>query len=167
MAVHHDLKAEQAFVDHAYARLPAMREAATSMLKDAFGERGSGTPQSVTDRDVSVRTSLARIDQLADRRRAPHLRSHRHRRRPRTTRRGFHIGRLAVADEDQEPLVVDWRAPVAEPFYRATGRHPLGLAPPPPLPHRGPAHHRHRGRAGSAATGPTAGLGVGGSTRRC
>src|SRR5438477_1896476 len=26
-----------------------------------------------------------------------------------------------------EPLVVDWRAPVAEPFYRATGRHPMGL----------------------------------------
>jgi len=37
------------------------------------------------------------------------------------------IGRLAVSDEDQEPLVVDWRAPVAEPFYRATGAHPMGL----------------------------------------
>ena len=40
----------------------------------------------------------------------------------------FHIGRLAVADEDREPVVVDWRAPVAEPFYRATGREPMGLA---------------------------------------
>ena len=40
----------------------------------------------------------------------------------------FHIGRLAVADEEREPVVVDWRAPVAEPFYRATGRHPMGLA---------------------------------------
>ncbi|WP_420452717.1 HelD family protein [Ilumatobacter sp.] len=39
----------------------------------------------------------------------------------------FHIGRLAVADEDREPVVVDWRAPVAEPFYRATGRDPMGL----------------------------------------
>ncbi|MCB0989409.1 MAG: AAA family ATPase, partial [Acidimicrobiales bacterium] len=39
----------------------------------------------------------------------------------------FHIGRLAVADEHQEPVVVDWRAPVAEPFYRATGRDPMGL----------------------------------------
>src|SRR5205807_3644834 len=39
----------------------------------------------------------------------------------------FHIGRLAVSDEEHEPLVVDWRAPAAEPFYRATGRHPLGL----------------------------------------
>lgn len=39
----------------------------------------------------------------------------------------FHIGRLAVADENREPVVVDWRAPVAEPFYRATGRDPMGL----------------------------------------
>ena len=40
----------------------------------------------------------------------------------------FHIGRLAVADQHSEPVVVDWRAPVAEPFYRATGREPMGLA---------------------------------------
>ena len=40
----------------------------------------------------------------------------------------FHIGRLAVADEAREPIVVDWRAPVAEPFYRATGRDAMGLA---------------------------------------
>src|ERR671910_3756348 len=39
----------------------------------------------------------------------------------------FYIGRIAVADDTQEPLVVDWRAPVAEPFYRATGRAPMGL----------------------------------------
>jgi len=39
----------------------------------------------------------------------------------------FHIGRLAVADQNREPVVVDWRAPVAEPFYRATGREPMGL----------------------------------------
>jgi DNA helicase IV len=40
----------------------------------------------------------------------------------------FYIGRLAVADVNQEPVVVDWRAPVAEPFYRATGRAAMGLA---------------------------------------
>ena len=44
------------------------------------------------------------------------------------TLEGFHIGRLAVADSDANPVVVDWRAPVAEPFYRATGRDPMGLA---------------------------------------
>ncbi len=39
----------------------------------------------------------------------------------------YYIGRLAVADDDQEPVVVDWRAPVAEAFYRATGREPMDL----------------------------------------
>ncbi len=39
----------------------------------------------------------------------------------------FYIGRIAVADDNQEPVIVDWRAPIAEPFYRATGRVPMGL----------------------------------------
>ena len=52
-----------------------------------------------------------------------------------------------MSDEDQEPVVVDWRAPVAEPFYRATGRHADGPGPAPPLRHPGPAAARHRGRA--------------------
>ncbi|MDB1089488.1 AAA family ATPase [Streptomyces sp. ACA25] len=32
----------------------------------------------------------------------------------------LHIGRLGVLDADYVPLVVDWRAPAAAPFYRAT-----------------------------------------------
>jgi DNA helicase IV len=32
----------------------------------------------------------------------------------------YYIGRLSVTDDDLDALVVDWRAPVAEPFYRAT-----------------------------------------------
>ncbi|WP_069812013.1 HelD family protein [Streptomyces sp. TP-A0874] len=36
----------------------------------------------------------------------------------------LHIGRLGVLDADYTPLVVDWRAPAAAPFYRATPRHP-------------------------------------------
>ncbi len=39
----------------------------------------------------------------------------------------YHIGRIAVSDRDSEPLIVDWRAPVAEPFYRSTGSEPMGL----------------------------------------
>jgi len=40
----------------------------------------------------------------------------------------YYIGRVAVADEKHEPVVVDWRAPIAEAFYRATGREPMGLS---------------------------------------
>ena len=48
--------------------------------------------------------------------------------RPRD-RRGepYYIGRLAVDDDDHTPLVIDWRAPVAEPFYRATAVEPMGV----------------------------------------
>ncbi|HUZ19655.1 MAG TPA: ATP-binding domain-containing protein [Acidimicrobiales bacterium] len=122
---HPDVPAEQAHVDLAYERLAAMRANTAAMLQDAFGERG-GTFQAVTERDIRVRNSLGRLEQLdigetslvfgrIDRDGAAGDES-------------FHIGRLAISDRDQEPLVVDWRAPVAEPFYRATGAHPMGLA---------------------------------------
>ena len=38
-----------------------------------------------------------------------------------------HIGRLGVRDDDYEPLVIDWRAPAADPFYRATPTKPLDV----------------------------------------
>ena len=47
--------------------------------------------------------------------------------RPRRGTPIFHIGRLAIHSAGHDPLVVDWRAPIAEPFYRATGRDPQGL----------------------------------------
>ena len=36
-----------------------------------------------------------------------------------------YVGRIGVRDADYEPLVVDWRAPAAEPFYRATPSQPM------------------------------------------
>ncbi len=39
----------------------------------------------------------------------------------------LYVGRLAVADEHGDPLVVDWRAPAAEPFYRALPHDPMGV----------------------------------------
>ena len=38
-----------------------------------------------------------------------------------------YIGRLGVRDDDYEPLVIDWRAPAASPFYRATPVQPEGV----------------------------------------
>ncbi|MEC7714513.1 MAG: UvrD-helicase domain-containing protein, partial [Actinomycetota bacterium] len=43
------------------------------------------------------------------------------------TAESFYIGRIAVWDEKQDPITVDWRAPISEPFYRATGREAMGL----------------------------------------
>ena len=39
----------------------------------------------------------------------------------------YYIGRLGLSDESLEPLLVDWRAPAAEPFYRATPGQPEGV----------------------------------------
>ena len=127
-----ELEAEQEFVDLAYARLDAMRGDANSMLEGVLDLGRGGTFQSRTERDVIVRTSLARLEQLDIGDQA--LTFGRIDRLvgdpgdgPEPDTETFHIGRLAIHGADHEPLVVDWRAPVAEPFYRATGRDPLGL----------------------------------------
>ncbi len=46
---------------------------------------------------------------------------------PATEREVRYIGRLGIRDEHYEPLVMDWRAPAAAPFYRATPVEPLGV----------------------------------------
>ena len=40
----------------------------------------------------------------------------------------FHIGRRHVHDQDGTPVVIDWRAPVSRPFYRASQADPMGVA---------------------------------------
>jgi DNA helicase IV len=37
----------------------------------------------------------------------------------------LYVGRIGVRDAEYEPLVIDWRAPAAEPFYRATATNRL------------------------------------------
>jgi DNA helicase IV len=39
----------------------------------------------------------------------------------------FHIGRRHVHDPHGTPAVIDWRAPVSRPFYRASQAEPMGL----------------------------------------
>jgi DNA helicase IV len=39
----------------------------------------------------------------------------------------FHIGRRHVHDPAGRPVVIDWRAPVSRPFYRASQAEPMGL----------------------------------------
>ncbi|GAA2100948.1 AAA family ATPase [Microlunatus panaciterrae] len=38
-----------------------------------------------------------------------------------------YVGRIGVRDGDYEPLVIDWRARAAEPFYRATPTNPMDV----------------------------------------
>jgi len=124
MAGHPDLAAEQAHIDRAYDSLERTREEAKRLRSMVEVGRG-GTEQARWEREMiegNIAQRLASL-QLGDA-------SLVFGRIDRTQSEGgdtFYIGRLAVADEHREPLVVDWRAPVAEPFYRATGRSPMGL----------------------------------------
>ena len=128
MAEHPELEAEQQYLDRAHDGLEFMRGEARHMLDGVLDLGRGGTFQSRTERDIVVRTSLARLEQLDIGDQALYF--GRIDRIPEDGRAGesFHIGRLAVSGPDHEPLVVDWRAPVAEPFYRATGLDPQGLA---------------------------------------
>ncbi|MHC0429907.1 HelD family protein [Streptomyces sp. O3] len=40
----------------------------------------------------------------------------------------FYIGRRHVHDGDGDPMVIDWRAPVSQPFYRASKKDPQDIA---------------------------------------
>ncbi|HVF74478.1 MAG TPA: ATP-binding domain-containing protein [Acidimicrobiales bacterium] len=114
-----ELDGERAYLARAYERLDVLRAAA----REKAAESGTGgTAQALYERDVAAYRSAARMASLwfgdlplcfgridtegGDR---------------------HYIGRVAIDDEHREPLVVDWRAPVAEAFYRATGVAPMGL----------------------------------------
>ncbi|MFZ6004246.1 MAG: HelD family protein [Actinomycetota bacterium] len=124
MTSHPDLAAEQAHIDRAYESLDRTRVEATKLRSMVEVGKG-GTEQARWEREMIEGNIAQRLASLwlGDA-------SLVFGRIDRTQAEGgdtFYIGRLAVADENREPLVVDWRAPVAEPFYRATGRSPMGL----------------------------------------
>ena len=143
MSAHPDLQAEQAYIDHAYECLEEARASALRLRRLTSTGPG-GTHQNRHESEVvedTIRARLAqlelgdeslcfgRIDRAGDGS-TGNGRGDDGRRAGAGGRADerFYIGRVAVADRSQDPVVVDWRAPVAEPFYRATGRHPMGLA---------------------------------------
>ena len=120
---HPELESEQAYLDYAHDALDAARQRVLELrrLSDPVRE---GTHQARIEREVvedTIRSRMAQLD-VGD---ASLVFG---RIDPQASEEHFYIGRVAVADADQEPVVVDWRAPIAESFYRATGRVPMGLA---------------------------------------
>ena len=121
---HPEMDAEQAYVDHAYACLESARDRALELT--AMVEVGQGgTNQARFEREAiwdSVAARLGRLD-MGD----AALVFGRIDQEAEVGGDRFYIGRVGVWDVDQDPVVVDWRAPVAEAFYRATGPVPMGL----------------------------------------
>lgn len=136
MTQHHpDLADEQAYIDYAYECLERSRDDAWKLHEIHEGTLG-GTMQARYERDVfdealyhrltkldlgDAALIFGRIDRLAEHGVDAVVNGE-------SDYESFHIGRLAVANQSADPVVVDWRAPVAEPFYRATGRETMGLA---------------------------------------
>ena len=122
---HPEIEAEQAHIDRAYALLESSRARATRLREMVEVGRG-GTRQARFERDAIEDAVAGRLSQL-ELGSSSLVFGRIDREAPAADSETFYIGRLAVADQRQEPVVVDWRAPVAEPFFRATGGDPLGL----------------------------------------
>jgi DNA helicase IV len=107
-----DLEHEQAYIDRAYDHLARMRVRAEELVGSMKGV------------DLDLDWALARrVRALAD--------------DPRALCFGridddegatWYIGRRHVEDQDGDPVVVEWRAPIALPFYRASWKDPMGLS---------------------------------------
>jgi DNA helicase IV len=109
-----ELEAEQAYLDGALQALSAMRRRAVLLLEDLTS---AGSP------DLDYQAALSRrVHLLADSPR-PLLFG----RIDEDTGASWHIGRRHVEDDASDPVVIDWRAPVSMPFYRASAADPQGL----------------------------------------
>ena len=117
-----EVVAEQAYLDAVYERLEAMKHAASSVAEAYSDVRRGGTHQARLERDIAVDTTNRRLAAL-DIGDTPLCFG----RLDLTDNGRFYVGRLGVDDAEHTPLVVDWRAPVAEPFYQATAVAPMGV----------------------------------------
>ncbi|MEV4196979.1 AAA family ATPase [Micromonospora globbae] len=114
---------EQEYVSMLYHRLDELREQAARRLTEELRTTG-GTRQAQSQRDSSVRMYAEQVEQFSavedglcfgrldgeDRSR-------------------HYIGRIGILDRDGDldPLLIDWRAPAARPFYLATAANPQGV----------------------------------------
>lgn len=114
---HPDLATEQAYLDRAYEHLADMRartraaasisQSAAQAVDSAIAQRHLEHRLRSLDTDVDG-LSFGRLDAENGER--------------------WYVGRRHVEDAKGDPVVVDWRAPVSTPFYRATAADPMELS---------------------------------------
>ncbi|MGY5032111.1 HelD family protein [Streptomyces sp. 900116325] len=117
------MRQEQQFVSLAHERLDQLREAAEAAMRTTIAQLSTGR-QARVERDIGVAehsASLASLNAAGTGLCFGRIDS-----RDGVT---HHIGRIGIRRDDAErtPLLIDWRAPVARPFYLATGYEPMGL----------------------------------------
>ncbi|GGQ25413.1 AAA family ATPase [Streptomyces mutabilis] len=118
-----ELRHEQEFIDGLYARVDALRGDAEVSVTEALAQ-GNTPQQARLERDILVaeRSGLLAALNAVDG-------SLCFGRIDLTSGVGHHIGRIGLRADDAErtPVLIDWRADVARPFYLATGHTPMGL----------------------------------------
>ncbi|MFI8458424.1 HelD family protein [Kitasatospora sp. NPDC085464] len=132
-----EIAGEQQHLDTVYHRLEEKLAEAEYILEDAAKRVQVGTPGALAERDAQVYRAGAHLQRLnnefedflfgrIDLQQADAPEEHGI---PSNTpmdpadpavAETLHIGRLGVLDAEYGPLVIDWRAPAAAPFYRAT-----------------------------------------------
>ncbi|GAA2404107.1 AAA family ATPase [Streptomyces glaucosporus] len=118
-----EIDAEQRYVTRLYRRLDELRKEEADRLAQALSQSGTGH-QALLERDVTAarcRERITRLDAAENGLCFGRLDMADGGRR--------YVGRLGMLDEDadREPLLIDWRAPAARPFYTATGISPQGV----------------------------------------
>ncbi|MDH6121836.1 AAA family ATPase [Kitasatospora sp. GAS204B] len=117
-----EISIEQTGVDRLYARLDDLRVQLGDRLGQALSQLSSGH-QALVERDTAAAEygeQLARLDAVEHGLCFGRL--------DLTDGRIHRIGRLGLrAENSDEPLLIDWRAPAARPFYVATGIVPEGV----------------------------------------
>jgi DNA helicase IV len=113
---------EQLKVDGMYGRLDELRAQTERQLADVRAMGAFGTPAARSERDafateyerrliqlrgVEEGLCFGRLDLADDQR--------------------YYVGRIGLSDPVSARLLVDWRAPAAQAFYRATAAEPLGV----------------------------------------
>ena len=117
-----EIAVEQRHLDRVYARLAVLRRSAADAEREGYRLARVGNFGALVERD-------AMVFHAAQRR---HLLDAEHEglvfgRLDLGTGQVLHVGRLGVRGENAETLVVDWRAPAAAAFYRATPADPMGV----------------------------------------
>jgi len=117
-----EIASEQRLVDRVYERVETMRSRAHGLAREGHRRAVAGPSSGLVERDAMVHraaTQLRALDTEAEGLVFGRLDF--------DDGETYHIGRLGVREDNQEPLLVDWRAPAASAFYRATPGDPLGV----------------------------------------
>ncbi|MBD0738628.1 HelD family protein [Streptomyces sp. CBMA29] len=140
-----EIAVEQAHLDRVYHRLEEKIDEAEFLMKDAAQRGHVGTPGALAERDAQVFRAGVHLNRLNSEfedflfGRIDLLRGKDGKKgadgaftsvepaddavredKTAAIAETLHIGRIGVLDSEYAPLVIDWRAPAAAPFYRST-----------------------------------------------